>query len=93
MFFGLTNSPATFQAMMNHIFHEEIREGWLVVYMDDLLIASDVQGPAQSPEAQAAQPLKPKPSRALWRALRAPRLGQGCRKPEPSLQAWAYTGW
>jgi hypothetical protein len=40
MFFGLTNSPATFQAMMNHIFQEEIREGWLVVYMDDLLIAT-----------------------------------------------------
>jgi hypothetical protein len=40
MFFGLTNSPATFQAMMNHIFQKEIREGWLVVYMDDLLIAT-----------------------------------------------------
>jgi hypothetical protein len=40
MFFGLTNSPATFQAMMNHIFQEEIREGWLVVYMDNLLIAT-----------------------------------------------------
>jgi hypothetical protein len=40
MFFGLTNSPATFQAMMNHIFQQEIREGWLVVYMDDLLIAT-----------------------------------------------------
>jgi hypothetical protein len=41
MFFGLTNSPATFQAMMNHIFQKEIREGWLVVYMDDLLIATE----------------------------------------------------
>jgi hypothetical protein len=41
MFFGLTNSPATFQAMMNDIFEDEIREGWLVVYMDDLLIATE----------------------------------------------------
>jgi hypothetical protein len=40
MFFGLTNSPATFQAMMNHICHDKVREGWLVVYMDDLLIAT-----------------------------------------------------
>ena len=40
MFFGLTNSPATFQAMMNDIFEDEVREGWLVVYMDDLLIAT-----------------------------------------------------
>ncbi|KAI0281881.1 hypothetical protein BC826DRAFT_974472 [Russula brevipes] len=44
------------------------------------------------PEAQAAGPLKPEPSQALWRALRAPRLGRGCQKPEPSLQAQA-SGW
>jgi hypothetical protein len=36
MFFGLTNSPAMFQAMMNDIFEDEVREGWLVVYMDDV---------------------------------------------------------
>jgi Reverse transcriptase (RNA-dependent DNA polymerase) len=41
MFFGLTNSPATFQMMMDAIFAEEMREGWLVVYMDDMLIATD----------------------------------------------------
>jgi len=40
MFFSLTNSPATFQAMMNTIFKEEIQEGWLTVYMDDMLIAT-----------------------------------------------------
>jgi hypothetical protein len=40
MFFGLTNSPATFQTMMNAIFAEEIVKGWLIVYMDDLLIAT-----------------------------------------------------
>jgi len=38
MFFGLTNSPTTFQAMMNNIFKEEIREGWISIYMDDILI-------------------------------------------------------
>src|SRR5882672_8611930 len=40
MFFGLTNSPATFQMMMNAIFEEEIRAGWLTIYMDDMLIAT-----------------------------------------------------
>ena len=40
MFFGLTNSPATFQTMMNTIFTEEIAEGWLIVYMDDILVAT-----------------------------------------------------
>jgi len=41
MFFGLTNSPATFQMMMNAIFQDEIHEGWLIVYMDDMLITTD----------------------------------------------------
>jgi hypothetical protein len=38
MFFGLTNSPATFQTMMNSIFSEEIAECWLTIYMDDMAI-------------------------------------------------------
>jgi Reverse transcriptase (RNA-dependent DNA polymerase) len=38
MFFGLTNSPATFQMMMNSIFADEIAEKWLTVYMDDMAI-------------------------------------------------------
>ena len=41
MFFGLTNSPPTFQRMMNTVFSDMIREGWLVIYMDDMLIFSD----------------------------------------------------
>ena len=40
MFFGLTNSPTTFQTMMNAIFTKEIAEGWLIVYMDDILVAT-----------------------------------------------------
>ena len=39
MFFRLMNSPATFQTMMNAIFTKEIAEGWLIVYMDNILIA------------------------------------------------------
>ena len=39
MFFGLMNSPATFQMMMNAIFAPEIAKGWLIIYMDDILIA------------------------------------------------------
>ena len=40
MFFGLCNSPATFQAMMNNIFKDYIDQGWIVIYMDDMLIFS-----------------------------------------------------
>ena len=38
MFFGLTNSPATFQNFMNHIFKPLIDQGVVAVYMDDILI-------------------------------------------------------
>ena len=38
MFFGLTNSLATFQAMMNEIFRMEVAQGWLSVYMNDIAI-------------------------------------------------------
>ena len=41
MFFGLTNSPATFQTMMDDIFAEEVAQGWLKIYMDDAIIATE----------------------------------------------------
>ena len=45
MFFGLTNSPATFQTMMNHIFRPIIAKHELLgtsirVYMDDIAITT-----------------------------------------------------
>jgi len=41
MFFGLTNSLATFQTMMDDIFQEEVAQGWLRIYMDDMIIATE----------------------------------------------------
>src|SRR6202166_5038635 len=38
MFFGLCNSPATFQHFMNTILKDLIETGHVVVYMDDILI-------------------------------------------------------
>jgi transposase InsO family protein len=44
MFFGLTNSPPTFQAMMDHIFGDLIKAGKMLVYLDDcLLFASSLE--------------------------------------------------
>jgi hypothetical protein len=39
MYFGLTNSPATFQTMMNDIFQDLILSGDVMVYLDNILIA------------------------------------------------------
>jgi hypothetical protein len=41
MFFGLTNSPAMFQTMMDNIFVEEVAQGWLKIYMDNAIIATE----------------------------------------------------
>ena len=40
MTFGMTNAPATFMSLMNHIFLQELMRGWLTIYMDDGLIAT-----------------------------------------------------
>ncbi len=40
MFFGLTNSPATFQWMMNDIFRNLIGKGKVTIYLDNILIFS-----------------------------------------------------
>jgi hypothetical protein len=38
MFFRLTNSPATFQMMMNTILHPLIQRGNVSVFMDDITV-------------------------------------------------------
>jgi hypothetical protein len=42
MYFGLTNSPATSQMMMNEIFQDLITEGVVSVYLDDILIFTNL---------------------------------------------------
>jgi len=44
MFFGMTNSPAIFQTMMNNIFWDLIAEGIMVVYLNDILIFTRTEG-------------------------------------------------
>ena len=38
MFFGMTNSPATLQAMMNEILRDMINEGKVAAFVDDVLV-------------------------------------------------------
>src|SRR6202012_138908 len=40
MYFGMTNSPATFQALMNSVFADLIARREVAVFMDDILIYS-----------------------------------------------------
>ena len=41
MFFRQCNSPPTFQVFMDSTFGDMIAEGWLIIYMDDVLVFSE----------------------------------------------------
>jgi len=43
MFFRMTNSPATFQTMINDVFRTVIAEGIVVVYLDNILIFTKIE--------------------------------------------------
>jgi len=43
MYFGLTNSSATFQIMMNDLFQDLINQGDTVTFIDDILVATDTE--------------------------------------------------
>jgi len=43
MFFGMTNSPATFQAMMNEILRDMINEGKVAAFVDDVLVGTETE--------------------------------------------------
>jgi len=44
MFFGLTNSPATFQAIMNDILRDLINTREVVAFMNDILVGTEYKG-------------------------------------------------
>ena len=41
MFFGLTNSPATFQAMINELLRDLINMGKVAVFIDDVIVGTE----------------------------------------------------
>ena len=43
MFFGMTNSPTTFQAMMNKILRDLINKGKVAVFVDDVLVETETK--------------------------------------------------
>jgi len=43
MFFGITNLPATFQAMINEILRDLINEGKVAAFIDDVLVETETE--------------------------------------------------
>jgi len=43
IFFGMTNPPATFQAMMNEILRDLINKGKVAAFVDDVLVGTETE--------------------------------------------------
>ncbi len=43
MFFGLTNYPVTFQAMMNELLRDLINTGKVAVFIDDMIVGMETE--------------------------------------------------
>ena len=43
MFFGMTNSPATFQVMMNKILRDLINKRKVIAFVDDVLVRTETK--------------------------------------------------
>ena len=43
MFFGLTNSQVTFQAMINDLLRDMIKAGDVVVFIDDVMVKTETK--------------------------------------------------
>ncbi|MBW0515537.1 hypothetical protein O181_055252 [Austropuccinia psidii MF-1] len=42
MQFGIKNAPCHYQRIMNTIFPEELSEGWLIIYIDYIIVCSEI---------------------------------------------------
>jgi len=43
MFFGLTNSPAMFQAIMNELLRDLINTGKMAAFIDDIIVGTETE--------------------------------------------------
>jgi len=43
MFFGITNSPATFQSIINKILRDLINKGKVAAFADDVLVGTETK--------------------------------------------------
>jgi len=43
MFFGLTNSPATFQTMMNDLLRDMVEVGDVAAFIDDVMVGTEIE--------------------------------------------------
>jgi len=80
MFFEITNSPVTFQAMMNKILRDLINEGKVVVFVDNVLVGTKTEEGHDKIVEEILRRLEEnnlyiKPEKCVWKARKIGFLG------------------
>ena len=80
MFFDLTNSPVTFQAMMNELLRDLINTGKVVVFIDDIIVGMDTEEEHEEIVAEVIKRLEEhdlyiKPEKYKWKVREVGFLG------------------
>jgi len=80
MFFRMTNSPATFQGMMNEILRDMINEGKVAAFVDDVLIGTEMEEGHDELVEEVLRRLEEndlyvKPEKCAWKVQKVNFLG------------------
>ena len=80
MFFGLTNSPALFQAMMNELLRDLINTGKVAVFIDDVIVGTETEEGHDKLVAEVVKRLEEsdlyvKPEKYKWKVKEVDFLG------------------
>ena len=80
MFFGLTNSPATFQAIMNKLLRDLINTGKVAAFIDDVIVGTETEEEHDKLVAEIikrleANDLYVKPEKCKWKVRKVGFLG------------------
>jgi len=80
MFFGMTNSPATFQAMMNEILRDLINKRKVAAFVDDVLVGTETKEGHNEIVEEILRRLEEndlyiKPEKCVWKARKIGFLG------------------
>jgi len=95
MSFSLTNSPATFQTMIDDIFKDLISEGMVVVYLDDILIFTETLEEHQKITRHILELLEKHKlyfhsDKCKFEKTTIEYLGAQLRRDGPSQDRWCY---
>jgi len=80
MFFGLTNSPATFQAMMNELLRDLTNMGKVAVFIDDVIVGTETEEGHDELVVEVIRRLEEndlyvKPEKCKWKVKKVGFLG------------------